>query len=447
VATACVRGDAAEVTSSTSPVVPSPSTPPTSPPDEPDVAAEDGGWGMARRKIEHVVFIVKENRTFDHFFGTFPGADGATEGVRCDGSVVPLARARDDSEGAMHSFLSGIVAINGGRMNCFDALDGGKKGETYIQFRRDQIPNYWRYAQEFTLGDAFFSSSYGPTWVEHYWTVAAQSDRFIDVERDPHVGSNGIKGEYCDDEEERIRSFPKFTLEEEGQVFEWEEEADTSPIEKTFILRWPCSEVETLPDLLEEEKVSWKYYTSTFPYVNILRAIPHIRYGPMWKKVPDQSTFIPDVEAGRLPAVSWVLPPGGESDHPDLGTPLCPGENWTVRTINAIMRSPDWDSTAIFLTWDDFGGFYDHVPPPHVDIYGMGPRVPLIVISPYARRGFIFSEVSEFSSVLRFIEKLHGLPALTDRDRTANDLLGTFDFTQEPREPLILRERDCTQVT
>jgi phospholipase C len=99
-----------------------------------------------------------------------------------------------------------------------------------------------------------------------------------------------------------------------------------------------------------------------------------------------------------------------------------------------------------FLTWDDFGGFYDHVPPPHVDIYGMGPRVPLIVISPYARRGFVFSETSEFSSVLRFIEKLHGLPALTARDRTANDLLGAFDFTQEPREPLLLRVRDCSQV-
>jgi phospholipase C len=449
-ATACEVGGAEATpddvaTPTPSATSPAPSSSQPSPSAEP--STEPGGWGVARRKIEHVVFIVKENRTFDHFFGRFPGADGVTEGVRCDGSVVPLARAEDDSLGAMHSFLAGIVAINGGKMNCFDALDGGEKGETYIQYHRDQIPNYWRYAQEFTLGDRFFSSSYGPTWVEHYWTVAAQSDRFVDIERDSNVGSDGHKGDYCDDPEERIRSFPRFTPSEETDVFRWEEAAETDPIEETFILRWPCSDVRTLPDLLEDADVSWRYYTSEFPYVNIMRAITHIRYGPMWKKVPDQSTFIPDVRASRLPAVSWVLPPGIESDHPDLGAPLCPGENWTVRTINAIMRSPEWDSTAIFLTWDDFGGFYDHVPPPHVDIYGMGPRVPLIVISPYAKRGFVFSETSEFSSVLRFIEELHQLPALTDRDREANDLLGAFDFTQQPRKPLILKERDCTQVT
>jgi phospholipase C len=162
----------------------------------------------------------------------------------------------------------------------------------------------------------------------------------------------------------------------------------------------------------------------------------------MWKRVRESDRFIPDVEAGRLPAVSWVIPPTPESDHPDLGT-LCNGENWSVRTIDAIMRSPAWRSTAIFVTWDDFGGFYDHVPPPHVDIYGLGPRVPLLVIGPYARRRFVFSETAEFSSVLRFIERLERLPALTDRDREANDLIGAFDFTQRPRAPLPLRDRAC----
>ena len=396
---------------------------------------------LARRRIDHVVFIVKENRTFDHFYGRFPGADGVTEGRRCDGSVIPLARAEEDSPGPKHSFLSGIIAINGGRMNCFDQLVRGENDESYVQFHAEQIPNYWRYAEEFTLGDRFFSSSYGPTWVEHFWVIASQSDRYVDNERQDR-GRDGVKGGYCDDPGERILSFPRFTPKEVREVFRLEERPDTEAIEALFIDRWPCHDVRTMPDLLEEEGISWTYYLGDSPYFDVLRAIPHIRYGPMWDKVLDVSTLIPDIEADRLPAVSWVMPPPAVSDHPDFGK-LCPGENWTVRVVNAIMRSPAWDRTAIFLTWDDFGGFYDHVPPPHLDIYGYGPRVPLLVISPYARRGHIFNETSDFSSVLRFIGKLHDLPPLTDRDRRANDLLGTFDFTQAPREPLILEERLC----
>jgi phospholipase C len=111
------------------------------------------------------------------------------------------------------------------------------------------------------------------------------------------------------------------------------------------------------------------------------------------------------------------------------------------------MQSPEWAHTAIFLTWDDYGGFYDHVPPPHVDIYGYGPRVPLLVISPYARPGFIFHETSDFSSVLRFIEEVNHLPSLGRRDATANDLLHAFDFQQDPIPPLVLNERDCSQAT
>jgi phospholipase C len=140
-----------------------------------------------------------------------------------------------------------------------------------------------------------------------------------------------------------------------------------------------------------------------------------------------------------------LLPPTALSDHPAYGD-LCDGENWTVQIVNAIMRSPYWKHTAIFLTWDDFGGFYDHVAPPHLDIYGDGPRVPLLVISPYARPGYVFDETSDFTSVLRFMEKLYGLPALTQRDARANDLLGAFDFHQKPLDPLLLQERDCSQA-
>jgi phospholipase C len=403
---------------------------------------------LAKREIEHVVFIVKENRTFDHLYGRFPGADGATQGVRCDGTVVPLERAEDDSPGATHSFVAGLKAINGGEMNCFDTLDGGHQGETYVQYWPDQIPNYWRYAEAFTLGDAFFSSTYGPTFIEHFWTIASQTNRYVDNQRplQGQGGRDGVLGGYCDDKSERIWSFPKLGDEDVEAIFALEEATDVETLESEwFVERWPCAEVRTLPDLLEGEGISWRYYTSTSPYHQAFKTIPHVRYGPMWEKVVPTASFVGDVAARELPAVSWVVPPTPVSDHPGYGA-LCDGENWTVRTINAIMRSPEWGSTAIFLTWDDFGGFYDHVPPPHIDIYGYGPRVPLLVISPFAKRGYVFDQMSDFSSVLRFIEKLHGLPALTARDRQANDLLGTFDFEQAPRRPLVLQPRDCDAV-
>jgi phospholipase C len=400
-----------------------------------------------RSKIRNVVFIVKENRTFDNLFGRFPGADGATIGTICNGDVIPLGQAQDDSPGANHSFLSGVTAIDGGKMDCFDALDGGHKLETYVQYAPDQIPNYYRYARRFTLGDRFFSSEYGPTFVEHFWIVASQSDRYVDNERplEGQGGADGRIGGYCDDPTERVWSFPMMTTAQRETVFGLEEAADVAQIEPTFIERWPCHDITTMPDLLRSARIPWRYYLGPSAYYDVLRAIPHIRHGPMWSDVVDQSTFIPDVQAGRLPTVSWVLPPTPESDHPDLGT-LCDGENWTVRTINAIMRSPAWKHTAVFLTWDDFGGFYDHVAPPHVDLYGDGPRVPLLVISPYAKRSFVFHQTGDFSSVLRFMEVLYGLPTLTDRDRAANDLLDAFDLRGRPQDPLVLHERDCSHV-
>ncbi len=402
---------------------------------------------LLRSKIRNVVFIVKENRTFDNLFGRFPGADGATTGMTCDGHEIQLGQAQDDSHGANHSFLSGITAIDGGKMDCFDALDGGHKLETYVQYSPDQIPNYYRYAHRFTLGDRFFSSEYGPTFVEHFWIVGSQSDRYVDNER-PLEGQGGTDGEiggYCDDPSERVWSFPRMSPARQNTVFGLEDAAVVDRIERTFVERWPCHDIRTMPDLLRAKGISWKYYLEPSAYYDVLRAIPHIRYGSMWSRVVDESAFVPDVRSGHIPTVSWVLPPTPESDHPDLGT-LCNGENWTVRTLNAIMQSPAWKHTAVFLTWDDFGGFYDHVAPPHVDLYGYGPRAPLLVISPYARPSFVFHETSDFSSVLRFMEVLYGLPSLTDRDRRANDLLDAFDFGQRPQRPLVLRERDCSHV-
>ena len=141
--------------------------------------------------------------------------------------------------------------------------------------------------------------------------------------------------------------------------------------------------------------------------------------------------------------MTWVTPRFADSDHPDRPNNLCTGENWTTTVVDAIMRSSMWKDTAIFLTWDDWGGLYDHVPPPQVDAFGLGFRVPLLVISPYARRGHLDHQLGEFSSMLRFVEENWGLRPLTKRDRVADDLTSDFDFDQAPRAPDPLPTRDC----
>ena len=444
-AVACTHTtDTAEPSSTTIAPTGPPPPKPTSRQPLPDHATQ---LRLARQKITKIVFLVKENRTFDTLFGLYPGADGATAGKLCDGTTVPLAQGHDNSPGAKHSFLTGIQVIDGGKMDCFDQTEGAQGGIPYIQYHGDQIPNYWAYAKHFTLGDRFFSSAYGPTFVEHFWIVAASTNRYLSNEHGYQAGDDQIRGGYCDDPTERMDSFPLMTPAQTKTVYGLEQRADISTIESDWIIqRWPCHDIKVVPDLLHNAGISWKYYLEQRPIWDVMGTIPHIRYGPMWNDIVGNESFVSDLQAGKMPDVSWLLPPITLSDHPDYGT-LCNGENWTVNTVNAIMQSPEWAHTAIFLTWDDYGGFYDHVPPPHEDIYGYGPRVPLLLISPYARQGHIFHETSDFSSVLRFIEEMHGLQSLGRRDATANDLLDAFDFRQKPIPPLVLNPRDCSQAS
>jgi phospholipase C len=410
--------------------------PPTSPPMRPIVgtASSPEVIAAAREKIEHVVFIIKENRTFDHLFGRFPGADGATTGRTCDGGTVPLERSDDRAPDVGHSFTEGVTAVNGGAMDCFAE-------KAYQQYLREDIPNYWSYAETFTLADRFFSAVYGPTGIEHLWTYAAQSDRFVDHERPGQFGTG--QREFCDDPFETAYSFERgievpATTEE---VYALEEAGDGEALKPFFEPRWPCIEVQVLPDLLEDAGIAWMSYRGDMPWVQPLRMVRHVRFSDMYANVVPETRFVEDVRAGALPAVSWVTPDFGLSDHAPAS--ICAGENWAVETINALMESPYWGSTAIVLTWDDFGGFYDHVAPPHVDLYGLGPRVPAIVISPWARPAYVDSTVFEFSSVLKLIETIFDLPSLTERDGQANDMLSAFDFSQEPLDPLVLPRRSC----
>jgi hypothetical protein len=204
--------------------------------------------------------------------------------------------------------------------------------------------------------------------------------------------------------------------------------------------------MSTLPDLLQQAGISWKYYAPGLfqsGYIwSALDAIRHIRQGPLWESnVRDTSEFMKDVRAGTLPQVSWVVMNEGESEHPPHSA--CAGENWTVRQLNALMQSPLWSSTVVFLTWDDFGGFYDHVPPPHLNYIAYGPRVPTIVISPYARAHFVDHRQYDFASILRYVEDKYHLPQLSEYDRRAQSIAGALDPTQRPLPPLVLNTRSC----
>ncbi|MEX1047287.1 MAG: alkaline phosphatase family protein [Actinomycetota bacterium] len=398
---------------------------------------------QARSKIEHIVFVLKENRTFDNMFGRFSGADGATTGLLCNGKEIPLQRATDRQPDIGHSFADGLIAVDGGTMRCFDEVELAESLRGYTQYRPAQIPNYWKLAKRYVLADRFFSSVYGPTGPEHLWAISGQSATFVEQERG-HQKGEGVPREFCDDLTERAYAFRKLTPEERDEAYRLEEVPDFPTILERFLVeKVPCVNIMTVPDQLEEAGITWKYYRGERNW-DVLRMIGHIRFGPMWEKRVPASEFIPDAEADRLPAVSWLIPPIWLSDHPPYS--VCAGENWVVRILNALQRSPEWESTAVVIAWDDFGGFYDHAPPPHVDLYGYGPRVPAMIISPWAKRGFVESRVTDFSSVLSFIQTVNELPPLQGRNSRAYNLLNSFDFEQEPLEPLLLKERNCGKV-
>ncbi|HEY0753205.1 MAG TPA: alkaline phosphatase family protein [Ktedonobacteraceae bacterium] len=203
-----------------------------------------------------------------------------------------------------------------------------------------------------------------------------------------------------------------------------------------------CFNFQTLADELDAQHYSWRYYAppaGESGYIwSSFDAIKHIRYGPDWKFVVPTAQFMTDAASGNLPTVSWIVTPAEYSEH--YPASVCVGENWTVSMLNSLMKGPDWSSTAVFLTWDDFGGFYDHVAPQQIDNYGLGFRVPLLVISPYARKNYIDHTQYEFSSFLHFAEDVLHLPIMTNRDKAANAMMGAFDFGQSPGAPYIAQQ-------
>ena len=398
--------------------------------------------------IKHVVFIIKENRSFDNLFGLFPGADGAVSGRDCHcmtfhssdsgftGPVRPLTRGFDQRtpHDLPHDRAAALKAWDHGKMDGFNQSDAADL-YAYTQLHPDQLPNYWHWAKRFVLGDHFFASVNGPSFPNHLFTIAAQSGGTVD---NPNPPGQNNRGDYktwgCD-----------APSSEHVEVFDTEGHEELVP---------PCFDFRTVGDLLSKKRIPWSYYAAPpvdwdqaphSGYIwNAYASIRHFREHPeRWQRhvVPVQQ-IVHDIEGGGLPPVTWITPQFAYSEHPEYN--FCHGENWSTRIIDAVMRSPMWQSTAIFLTWDDWGGFYDHEPSPQIDRYGLGIRVPFLLISPYAREGVIDHRHGEFSSVVRFIEDNWHLRALTRRDREAGNLSWNFDFSSQPRppDPLPLR-RDC----
>ena len=433
------------------------------------------GTPEAIHKIRHVVIIMQENRSFDSYFGTYPGADGIPGLAGHPGTVPCLPDPRrhhcerpyhDTSPrnaGGPHGHDSAMADIAGGRMNgfirqaeigrmsyCKKHFDDPrcslmpKKPDVMGYHDWREIPNYWEYASNFVLQDHMFESDSSWSMPEHLYLVSGWSAKCT-VHGDPMSCRAAVQDP---------GSPPGEPQNKDGSV------PDYAWTDLTY--------------LLHKYDVSWSYYVQRGSQPDcaddamFCAPVPQNSNTPgIWNPLPWFDTVRQDHQLGdiaplndffkalasdSLPAVSWVVPGDKDSDHPP--TSITNGQAYVTGLIDSIMRSRAWDSTAIFLCWDDWGGFYDHVKPPAVDAQGYGLRVPALVISPYAKRGYIDHQILSQDAYLKFIEDdfLDGAridpgtdgrpdprPDVRENAPILGNLAADFDFDQKPSPPLVLQ--------
>jgi phospholipase C len=376
-------------------------------------------------KIQHIVIIVQENRTVDNLFNGFPDADTVTSGKDSQGKTVvlkpvPLEAPYDPR----HEHADFLTDYNGGSMNGFDKeVINPSPGHTappdaaYGVVPHSESAPYFHLAKQFAFADEFFQTNQGPSFPAHQYLISGSS---VPQTGSPESVAENIIGYGQSQNNGGCDSPPGSTvllIDSQGR--------EGNPI-------FPCLERQTLVDLLDASHVGWRYYTPNPYYLwSGIDAIRHLRYGPDWANVSvPETTILNDISNGTLPAVSWVVPTGANSDH--AGSQSNTGPSWVASVVNAIGASNYWDSSAIFVTWDDWGGWYDHVAPKIVNSYELGLRVPLIVVSPYAKTGYVSHVPHEFGSLLRFVEERYGLQSLGYSDARSDDLTDCFDFGQSP---------------
>ena len=425
-------------------------------------------------KIKHVVIIMQENRSFDTYFGTYPGADGipARNGKftvclpnpkthRC---VVPFHDAADINGGAAHQHQAAVADIHGGKMDGFvaqaiasqhtctvtqdPACSHSNTPDVMGYHDAREIPNYWKYASDYVLDDHLFEPVTSWSLPAHNYLVSGWSARCASSA--PSSCKNNIGITYFPSAMQRYVNKAMAT--------------GTAPVSAAWT---------DITYLLHKQKVSWGYYiengtepdceddAATCPpkaqsyktpgIWNPLPLFTDVQQDHQLGNIRPTASFLSEAKAGTLPAVSWVTPSQVNSEHPPAS--VREGQAWVTNIVNSVMRSPDWSSTAIFLSWDDWGGFYDHVAPPTIDGNGYGLRVPSIVISPYAKHGFIDHQVLSHDAYLKFIEddfldaarldpqtdgRPDPRPDVRENAKQLGDLLQDFDFTQKPRPPTIL---------
>ncbi len=396
--------------------------------------------------IEHVVIIYLENHSFDNVLGRLcvhdRRCDGATEGFASDGTRVPLRRADDIVPGMSHGVETQAKVINGGLMNGWDLIDGcaPETGYSCYQgFRPDQIPSMSALARQFALSDRTFEMDPIPTFGAHLELVTAQLAGF----KGEHPDNEGGAGKASSDVEGRGwgcdsgRSAPWAAAPTDPYLAapSCVPAPDGSGPFRDSPVKW----VPTIMDRMDEAGLEWKMYApqiqdegyiwATCPY------FAECLNGPQREHYVPYQKFPGDAAAGNLPSLSLVLPDLDVSQHNHAS--MLVGDNWLAEQVDAVMSGPDWGSTAIFITYDDCGCFYDHVTPPP----GLGIRVPMVIVSPYAKAGFTDSTDASYASMLAFTEHTFGLEPLWISDATAYDYANSFDYSQEPLGPIELRTR------
>jgi phospholipase C len=394
-----------------------------------------------QQPIQHVWVIFKENHTYDNYFASYPNPDGdapTTSGMGMNGRIIPLrAPSTADFSPGDNSWDVAHTDFNGGQMNGFDQaphqpligdlsdrfFHADEQDGAYVSYgltpevAGNFIPLYWWLASRGVLSDRYFSSAMTQSFPNHFYLLAATSGGAI--------SNPDLSGHYTVLDPETGARFPQ----------------SHSP---------PNQIATTIPNELENAGLAWTVLqeTDTMPFLNLanntlldlsatVRDIDVIHGIPDFDQRLIETTNLDDrlpeyIAKGWDAHVVYIKPNDFNSEHPAVGD-VDSGAKWTGKIIDAIGNSADWSSSVIIITWDDYGGFFDHVPPPQVDTFGLGMRVPCIIISPFARKGVVEHTVREHSSIARFIEKVYGLPTMTNRDAAADDLSSALDMTQTPR--------------